>query len=72
MYKQKNEEGKINTLSSLSYKDGKIKQLPDFPIKTEEGSKISFLPAKNGYLLLYEEFEDENKMPELRLEKINY
>ncbi|TWP30056.1 hypothetical protein ETU08_05720 [Apibacter muscae] len=71
-YKQKNEEGKINTLSSLSYKDGKIKQLPDFPIKTEEGSKISFLPAKNGYLLLYEEFEDENKMPELRLEKINY
>ncbi len=71
-YRKKNEEGTVTNLSVISYKDEVIKTLPDFPLKTPEGGKITFLPAKSGYFLLYEEFKDKDQSPELRLEKINY
>ncbi|MDR2122488.1 MAG: hypothetical protein LBP34_05115 [Flavobacteriaceae bacterium] len=71
-YKKEIEGEAVTHLSVISYKDGKVKTLPDFPIRTSKGGKISFLAAKSGYLLLFEEFEDKDKSPELRLEKINY
>ncbi len=62
---------KKNTLFGIvSYADGKFTR-QTLDLKTET-STIHAMNAKKGYLLLMEDFDEEGKKSELRLEKINY
>ena len=54
----------------VSYVDGKFTR-QTLDLKTETSTK-SILPAKKGYVLIKENFDDNKKASELRLEKINY
>jgi hypothetical protein len=71
--KQKPESGgkKQWILGIISYIDGKFSE-QKLPLKSEDGSNMAIIPAKKGYLLVYETFKDKDRSPELRLEKINY
>ena len=61
---------KSNLYGIISYVDGKfVRQTLD--LKTETSTK-SISPAKKGYVLISENFDDKKKATELRLEKINY
>ena len=62
---------KKSTLYGIaSYVNGKFsKQILD--LKTEVSTK-TLSPAKKGYVMIQENFDDKNKSTELRLEKINY
>lgn len=74
-YMSDNEKKTKNRKKSLlygiiSYSDGEFKR-QTLNLKTET-SKIYVMNGKKGYLVLFEYFDDKNKQPEIRLEKINY
>jgi len=71
--KQKPEDGgkKQSVLGIISYIDGKFSE-QKLPLKSEDGSNMSVSPAKKGYIMVYETFNDKDRGSELRLEKINY
>lgn len=70
-----NEKGSRNRKKStlyrvVSFSDGKFKS-QTLNLKTEV-STISAFPSKKGYITLVENFDQEGKPTEIRLEKINY
>lgn len=70
-----NEKGSKNRKKSTlygitSYSDGKFKN-QTLNLKTET-STINAFPSKKGYITLVENFDQEAKPTEIRLEKINY
>lgn len=54
----------------VSYADGRFKK-QTLDLKTEV-SNMTITPAKKGYVLIRENFDNKDKSTELRLEKINY
>lgn len=57
-------------LGIISNADGKLKE-QKLNLKSKDGSDLSIIPAKKGYILIAEEFKDKKKGVEIRLEKIN-
>lgn len=68
---KKSRNRKKSTLYGIvSYAEGVFKR-QTLDLKTEVSSKI-VSPAKKGYVLIKEDFDEKDKPSELRLEKINY
>jgi hypothetical protein len=57
-------------LGIVTYENGQFSE-QKLPLKSEDGSELAIIPAKKGYVLIYETFKDKDKSPEIRLEKIN-
>jgi hypothetical protein len=68
--KKSKNRNKATLYGIVHYANGKFER-QSLNLKTEN-SIIEASSAKKGYLMLYETFDDKNKTPELRLEKINY
>lgn len=69
---EKNSKNRKNStlFGIVSYSEGKFNK-QSLNLKTEVSSITAF-PAKKGYIMLIENFDEINKSTELRLEKINY
>lgn len=57
-------------LGIVSYEDGAFKE-QKLPLKSSDGSELSIVSAKNGYIMIIERFKDKKKGTEIRLEKVN-
>ncbi|MDR2223055.1 MAG: hypothetical protein LBE34_09980 [Flavobacteriaceae bacterium] len=70
--KQKPEGGgkKIWVIGIIKYSNGTFTE-EKLNLKGKDGSELMISPAKNGYILITEEFKDKTKGIEVRLEKIN-
>lgn len=53
------------TSSNETFKEEKL------PLKSAQGSELAIASAKNGYILIIENFRNKTKSTEMRLEKIN-